>query len=233
MGSAGCRAARLKSQSAMLTAMLQNPRRHLLPPWASLRSGARFWTSVWLMPPGLGRFELGAVSQHGMHDNGETASKSDPCRVRCGPFGDSDCPVLELQRPLVARQHDVGGLVQKCADTSITALRDAAGVVDFAGLITPRHQAEISPDVARSPEASGIIDCGGECERGQLADTGNAHQPAAGVGCPDHSSYVAIDGYDRSEHGRTGGNQTPHGGGQARNAVARLQRLPDEVGAQG
>ena len=41
MGSAGCRAARLKSQSAK-DRLLQNRRRHLSLPRASLRSGARF-----------------------------------------------------------------------------------------------------------------------------------------------------------------------------------------------
>ena len=42
MGSAGCRAARLKSQSASGWPLQQNPRRRLLPPWASLLLGARF-----------------------------------------------------------------------------------------------------------------------------------------------------------------------------------------------
>jgi hypothetical protein len=41
--------------------------------------------------------------------------------------------------------------------------------------------------------------------------TGNAHQPAAGVGCPDHPPYVGIDRYDRGEHGGTRRNQTPRG----------------------
>src|SRR5204863_7088966 len=40
---------------------------------------------------------------------------------------DRECPVFELQRPLVARQHDVGGLVQQGAKPSISTLRDAAG----------------------------------------------------------------------------------------------------------
>jgi len=48
--------------------MRQNPRRHLLPPWASFRSGARFKLrlvdAAWLR-----RLELGAVPLHGMHND--------------------------------------------------------------------------------------------------------------------------------------------------------------------
>ena len=39
---------------------------------------------------------------------------------------------FKLQRPLVARQHDVRSLVQECADPPVAALRDAAGIVDLA-----------------------------------------------------------------------------------------------------
>src|SRR5437879_1925641 len=45
--------------------------------------------------------------------------------------------------------------------------------------MAPRHQTEVSADVAGSPEASGIINCRCECESRELPDTGNAHQPAA------------------------------------------------------
>src|SRR4029453_13437093 len=97
---------------------------------------------------------------------------------------------------------------------------------------TPRHQTEISANVTRSPEAFGIIDCRCEGQCGELADTRNAHQPAASVGCPDHPSYVPVDRHDSGEHGGTRRNQTPHGGRQAGDALARLKRLPDEGGAE-
>src|SRR5207248_9076289 len=90
------------------------------------------WTSVLLMRPGLCRFELGAVSQHRMHDDREAPGERDPRLAHRRPLCDCECPVLELQRPLVARQHDVCGLIQECADPPVAALRDAAGVVDLA-----------------------------------------------------------------------------------------------------
>src|SRR6266851_3986553 len=62
--------------------------------------------------------------------------------------------------------------------------------------MAPRHQAEVSADVAGSPEASGIINCRCEGKCGELADTGNAHQPPARVGRSDHPSYVRVDRYD-------------------------------------
>src|SRR5262249_30498503 len=80
----------------------------------------------------LCRFELGTMSQHGVHDNGETAGERDPRLAHGRSFGDREGPVLELQRPLVAGQHDVCRLVEKCTNASIAALRDAAGVIKLA-----------------------------------------------------------------------------------------------------
>src|SRR6476660_6267714 len=98
--------------------------------------------------------------------------------------------------------------------------------------MAPRHQTEISADVAGSPEASGIINCRCEGKGGELPDTGNAHQPAARIGRSDHPSYVAVDRHDGGEDGGTCRNQTLHGSGQAGDALAGLQRLPDEGWAQ-
>lgn len=86
-----------------------------------------------------------------------------------GSPGDRDCPILEFQRPLIARQYDISSLVQECANPTIAALRDAAGLVDLARLIATRHETEISADVAGSAEAFGIIN------RRRERDTRNAH----------------------------------------------------------
>jgi hypothetical protein len=73
-----------------------------------------------------------------------------------------------------------------------------------------------------------VIDsrCEGKCR--QLADAGNAHQPTARIGCPDQPSDVCVDRQDGGEHGTMRFDQTPHRGGQAGDAVARLHRLLDE-----
>src|SRR3981081_3635973 len=98
--------------------------------------------------------------------------------------------------------------------------------------MAPRHQTEISADVAGSPEPFGIINCRCECESRELPDTGNAHQPAARIGRSEPPSYVASDRHDGGEHGGTRRNQTLHGSGQARNTLACLESLPDECGAE-
>src|SRR5207248_10535759 len=121
MGSAGCGAARLKSQSA------NGPHATESAPSSAPSLGRRSArelgsTSCPASAARLRRFELGAVSQHGMHDDGETTGERDPCLAHCGSFGDRECPVLELQRLLVARQHDVCGLVEERAKPSIAAL---------------------------------------------------------------------------------------------------------------
>src|ERR1041385_3093646 len=99
--------------------------------------------------------------------------------------------------------------------------------------MAPRHQTEISADVAGPPEASGVINCRCERKRRELADTGDAHEAPASIGRSDHPPYVGVDRQNGGKHGGPGGNQTLQGSRQTRDAVARLQRLPDEVGAEG
>ena len=52
----------------------------------------------------------------------------------------SPMPILQLQRPFVARQHDVGGFVEQGSQPPVAAFGDAAGLINFAGLIAARHQ---------------------------------------------------------------------------------------------
>ena len=72
---------------------------------------------------------------------------------------------FERETATVAGQHHIGRLIEQCAEPSVTAFGDAAGVIDLAGLITPRDQAQISAYVARTSEATGVIDrgCEGQC----------------------------------------------------------------------
>src|ERR1051325_1503872 len=161
MGSAGCRAARLKSQSARLAAATQSAPssapslgRRSARELGSISSSAETAPLCW--------FELGAVPQHRMHDDGETTGERHLGLAHCRSFGDREGPFLKLHWSLIAGQHDVGRLVEERTNAAIAALRDAARVINLAGLIAPRHQTEIRANVARSPEASGVIDC--RCE---------------------------------------------------------------------
>src|SRR5437764_9319847 len=119
MGSAGCRAARLKSQSVNGPHATESAPSSA--PSLGRRSARELGSTSCPASARLGRFELGAVSQHGMHDNGETTGERDPCFAHYGSFGDRECPILELSG-LVARQHDVCGLVEERAKPSIAAL---------------------------------------------------------------------------------------------------------------
>src|ERR1041384_4157163 len=87
--------------------------------------------------------------------------------------------------------------------------------------MAPRHQTEISADVAGPPEASGVINCRCERKRRELADTGDAHEAPASIGRSDHPPYVGVDRQNGGKHGGPGGNQTLHGSRQTRDAVAR------------
>jgi hypothetical protein len=111
---------------------LRNRRRHLLPPLGVAPLGRLGSISSSAQTARLCRYELGAVPQHRMHDDGETTGERYFGLVHCRSFGDREGSIFELQRPLVAAQHDVCRLVEKCTNASIAALRDAAGVINLA-----------------------------------------------------------------------------------------------------
>src|SRR5215469_9379094 len=57
--------------------VLQNRRHHLLPSLGR-RSARELGSTSYLSAARLGRLELGAVSQHGVHDDGEAPCQCDP-----------------------------------------------------------------------------------------------------------------------------------------------------------
>jgi hypothetical protein len=82
-------------------------------------------------------------------------------------------------------------------------------------MIAPWNQTEISADVTRSAEPSGIVNCGCEGEGGELANTGNAisrRQEPDTLAIFLMSPSIATTG---GEDGGTRRNQTPHRSRQA------------------
>ncbi len=131
MGSAGCEAAWLKSQP-VCDRMLQNRRRHSLPPLDVAPTRELGSASCLLAGDWLRQLELSAVFQHRMHDDGEPSGERDPGFSHGGAFGDGEGPILELQRPLEARQQHIRGLIKKRPHPAVAAFGDAAGVVHLA-----------------------------------------------------------------------------------------------------
>ena len=101
--------------------MLQNRRHHLLPPLGVAPLGSSVRPPVWRSAARLDRLELGAVPQHGVHDDGEAARQRDPRLAHGGSIGNRQRPGFELERAFVARQHDVRGFVKECAHLPIAA----------------------------------------------------------------------------------------------------------------
>ena len=219
MGSAGCGAAPLKSQSAKVTACYRIGAVICSLPRASLRSGAWFDLLSGSLACLCG-LELGTVSQHRMHDDRKAPGERDPSFPQCRSLGDGERPILELQRPLVARQHDVCGIVQQCPQAPVAAFRDAAGVVGLARLVAPRYQTEIGTDVTRSLEAAWIVDGRCEGESGERSDTRDGHEPAASLGRSHQLPDIHIDRRNGGEHSGARGEQAAHSGRQADDALA-------------
>jgi hypothetical protein len=60
---------------------------------------------------GLRRLELGAMLQHGEHNDGEPARERNPRLAHRRSPGDVECPVFERETAAVAGQHHIGGLI--------------------------------------------------------------------------------------------------------------------------
>ena len=69
-----------------LDRMLQNRRHHLLPPTGVAPLGSSVRPPVRLTAARLGGVELGAIPQHGVHDDGEAPRKRDPRLAHGGSF---------------------------------------------------------------------------------------------------------------------------------------------------
>lgn len=102
MGSAGCNVARLKPQSVdgsaacyRIDAIICSLPRALLPLGSTVRPPV-WWSSR------SGWLELGAVPEHGVHDDGESPGKRDPRLAHGRTPRDGERPVLQLQIALVA-----------------------------------------------------------------------------------------------------------------------------------
>src|SRR3982074_3575909 len=83
-------------------------------PRAALRSGA----CLGLLSPSaliLRGFQFGAMPKHGVHDDSKTARERDPRLTHRGALRDGERPVLQFQWRFVAREHDVGSLVEQRA----------------------------------------------------------------------------------------------------------------------
>ena len=91
--------------------MLQNRRHHPLPPSGVAPARELVSASCLVVADRQRRFELRAVPKHGAHDDGEPPGERDPRLSQGGPLGNGQRSVLQLQRSLVARQHDVRSLL--------------------------------------------------------------------------------------------------------------------------
>ena len=124
--------------------MLQNRCHHLLPP-SGVAPARELVSATYPVCPlvGLREREIRAVSKRGVHDDGQPTCEGTPRFALVRPLGDGQRPVFQRERASIAGQHDVGGLVKQCSDPPVTALGDAARVVDLTGLIATWHQAKV------------------------------------------------------------------------------------------
>lgn len=86
----------------------------------TLRSGARFGLLSRSSSIPLCGLEHGALPEHRMHDDGQAAGKRDPRLAHGGALGDRQRPILQLQRPSVTRQHDVGRFIEQRSHPPVT-----------------------------------------------------------------------------------------------------------------
>jgi hypothetical protein len=94
-------------------------------------------------------------------------------------------------------QH-VCGLEQQRAHRAVAALGYSARVVDLAGLISSRREAEIGADIGRPGKPASIIDGGDEVERCNRPDDGgiSMERRLAAILAVDVVGYTRLMGAD-------------------------------------
>jgi hypothetical protein len=98
--------------------------------------------------------EQSAMTQHGMHDYCEPASKRDTGLLKAAALGDLKSPCLQGKGLPAACEDRVGRLVEQLADGLVALLGDPAGPVEFSRLVASGHQAEVGAGIARLSEAT-------------------------------------------------------------------------------
>lgn len=156
--------------------VLKHRRRHPRPPLGVAPLGSSFRFPVSFVDAPLCEPEYGAVPDHPMHNDSQPPGECDPRLARCGAFGNRQSPILQFQCASIACQHDIRRLIEevrirrspnwRCCPCSRPRPTGAAW-----------HEAELGTQIAGAPEATGVIDDGGEGEPGEMAGAGDRHQP--------------------------------------------------------
>src|ERR1700709_286753 len=144
-----------------------------------------------LCPP-----EVGAVGPDAVQDDGQLARNRDfgllgtDTLQQPNPSGFQRRPALDLGQQHASR------LIETSPHEPVTAFGDAAGPVDFAGLVALRRQAKIGTDVARMIEPLRVIDDGHISQRHDRPDAGYRHQPPCGIVGLDQPANGSIENCD-------------------------------------
>src|ERR1700726_3007687 len=132
---------------------------HGLPAWLV---GA-----IALMPPQPGSAACGRtvfLDQHAMQDHRKLACQRHFRLRHADALGELHGPGLECRGLHRARENDVCGLIERGAHALVADLRDPAGVIDFARLISLRRDPIMCANLFRVLETCGVIDCGRICQ---------------------------------------------------------------------
>jgi len=124
--------------------------------------------------------EVGAIDPHPMEDHREPPGDRNDGTPHPAPLRHPQAPGLEPGPGPTLRQHGLSGLVQHRPQHGVAALRDAAVIVGFAGLVAFRHQSNMGADGLGVEEALGLVDGRLVGQRDDCTDAGGRHQPPAG-----------------------------------------------------
>ena len=128
---------------------------------------------------GSGPAERCAVDPHAVHEHGQFPGDGNLRLLQAIPFGEPKAPRPERGPLLDACQQRAGSLKEVRTDKAVPALRDAPVLIDLAGLVAARREAEVRSDAARIGELGRVVDRRDKCESCQHADAWDGHQPPA------------------------------------------------------
>ena len=116
--------------------------------------------------------ELGAVDPHAVQDHGEAPGDGDNGTPHAAPLGHPQAPCFQPRPFSGMDKQRLRSLVEHRTQHGVAGLGDAAIIVDFPRLMSPRGQSDMCADGPGMDEALRLID---GCPVGQRDDDTRSH----------------------------------------------------------
>ena len=157
--------------------------------------------------------ELGAVDPHAVQNYRQAPGDCDYGTTHAAPLGHSHAPRLQPGPFSAVGEERLRGLVQHRAEHGVAALGYTAVIVNLAGLVSLRRQADMRADRPGVNEALRLINGRPVSQRDDRADAGCCHEVLANRVMADRVEQHLVEDRELLAHHSPDGEQRFHDSG--------------------